>query len=428
MTQLGPAQPGPFLREVLMKIVKFEKVDATVVIDYESAAKYKYLVGKMGSNEVQWFSTVDKYIYKKTDKHPKEYCYVVRDIFIPGQVVSAAEVDTDPANDPMSMLRIFGELKKSYRVLDEEGNDAGPDIDKANSIIKKMHVWSHSHPMTSAKPMPSGQDNANFMQWVNRNDKDGIVSPMLMLIFSKGTDKVFARVYDPEISDQYFDDVEVYFDENTDIDMSYIDEAIETKIEKKQFPLTKYNRAGFKTAAAVISQERAAIDMFKKSCPNIEELLNHINSNPYEDSKQQVQEWVEAISKWLKTPKRWNIFTEAAFGKDDDLVLKAISNECDMETVAKKLSAYLEQSVVVPSECRSAMQFAIQMTSTKLSEPSKAISLKRFLANRTVQNTEKMIEYYEISRQSDPVVESDSWDNWDQYQDEYGYTKHLSPA
>lgn len=175
---------------------------------------------EIAPQEAQWFNTVTE-VYSKDGNL---ICLELGDqLYIPEQVCSAAEVDTSPT----MMMDFYKEILK----------DHSPE--ETNQIISSMTCWSHSHVNMGVNP--SGQDIAQFSQFVKQAQDQNCNKFQVMLIHNKKGD-FYSRVYDPETS-LIYEGVPVYID--SEFDLSYIDQAAKTKFKKKTISFPSRPKASF---------------------------------------------------------------------------------------------------------------------------------------------------------------------------------------
>lgn len=179
-----------------------------IVIRRELLQQVLYLV-KSWKAECQWFHRVDK-ILAEGSKVPAYHIY---DLFIPPQVCSGSEVESDPE----MVMKLYQEIRE--RAEDDE---------QFNKIVANTGVWCHSH--VSMPVHPSGTDRETFQQYIETSKESENPSPQLMLIFNK-KDEVSTCIWDPQ------DDVEysgVPIDVIDSVDYTYVKDALENKLEEKK--------------------------------------------------------------------------------------------------------------------------------------------------------------------------------------------------
>lgn len=158
---------------------------------------------KIAPQEAQWFHTVEY--------NQEEDCLLLsEDIYIPEQVCSATEVDSNPT----MMVGFYKELSAKH------------DMQTTNHILSTMTCWCHSHHNMS--PNPSGQDVKQFNTFVKQALDQGQASWQIMLIFNK-RNEFYSRVYDPN-SGNIYEGVNIEVIEET-FDFSYIDQAAKNKFK-----------------------------------------------------------------------------------------------------------------------------------------------------------------------------------------------------
>ena len=161
--------------------------------------------------EAQWFNTVTPV----TNSNGRlEYLDIGDKLYIPEQICSATEVDTDP----QMMISFYRDLIKDH------------SVEETNEILQSMTCWSHSHVNMGCSP--SGQDVSQFTNFIKMDLDQNNLRWQVMLIFNK-KDEYYSRVFDPNTGLIYTGvPLEVYHD----YDLSYILEASKTKFKKKPLP------------------------------------------------------------------------------------------------------------------------------------------------------------------------------------------------
>lgn len=277
--------------------------DILINIDSRDYANYRTLVDYVSPNEVQWYSMVTKEVIPaklRSKKTAKDLVlYTVSDIVIPHQEVTRTQVDTDARKDPMKVYAIYQEMCARY----SNDSELGYDEELVNNAINKMHCWCHSHPFTD-NPKPSGQDDNQFEDWVIENQiNQHIDTPMVALIFGK-TQKIHARVYDPEYSDTFWDDqsVNIVFTADNTV-QKYIEDAIENKI--KEAPKPVFNK-GFKNWTPGSFSSKATSQTTYNS--NIKFASNHKPAKPKLTDEEKANKMF--VNKWANDSKTWAAFVD----------------------------------------------------------------------------------------------------------------------
>lgn len=169
----------------------------------------QYLV-KTVSTECQWFHLVERKV------EGNSIIFELTEMFIPPQTVTAATVESPEAG----MSSLFTELVQKYGGFVPAGEK-----------VRAMQCWAHSH--VNMESSPSGTDQTNFQELITAN-KDSDV-PVIMMITNK-RDEVYFRVADPVTGLDFLNPpIEIV---DLDVDTSYIDEAIKSKIVKQTFAPT----------------------------------------------------------------------------------------------------------------------------------------------------------------------------------------------
>lgn len=198
-------------------------IKPVILLSYELRSQIMAFVNGTNTSECQWFHTIERTVNHKGDKA----IYTLRHMLIPEQEVTGATVESPEKG----MLALWNELKEKHK-----NEDGSYDRDTVNSIVSKMHAWCHSHVNMTASP--SGTDESTFKQWIDQNDKQGDLSPVVMMIVNK-REEVYIRLYDPELGIYCENpDIEIVM---PSVDLTYVDEAIKNKVKSKSF----YNSTGF---------------------------------------------------------------------------------------------------------------------------------------------------------------------------------------
>lgn len=164
----------------------------------------------LAPQETQWFHTIDA-IEKTSNSITLS---LSTELYIPKQNTSATQVDTSSS----MMIEFYNELKDRYN-----------DQEVINNKLNSMNCWCHSH--VNMAPNPSGQDVSQFATFVNSNLTMNNANWQIMLIFNK-RDEYYSRVYDPNTGIVY-EGVPILVVDN--YDLSYIEEAVKTKLVKPVF-------------------------------------------------------------------------------------------------------------------------------------------------------------------------------------------------
>lgn len=153
---------------------KLLNLNPYISIDHKDLEAIKHIVD-IAPQEAQWFCRLDR-----TNATPGTLEYRVYEMYIPEQICSAAQVESDP----MMMVRMFQELQS------EHGNEG------ASEIMKNMTVWCHSH--VNMGVSPSGQDVRQFAEQCKNAADAKQTNPQMMMIFNK-KNMYYCKLYDPEI-------------------------------------------------------------------------------------------------------------------------------------------------------------------------------------------------------------------------------------
>lgn len=360
--------------------------DVLIAINNEDIIRYRYLVQQVRPNEVQWYAKVKRVVFpaEQRSKHNKQplYVYYISDMFIPEQEVSGGSTDTDVRKDPMRMYNLLLEIEKRHA----DDSELGFNQEAANADIQAMHCWCHSHPFTN-NPGPSGQDDNMFNEWVQENQiAQKIDTPMVALIFGSG-EKIHGRIYDPHMPGIMYDDVDVEIDCADNFDTSYIDEAIDSKINQKKWTSNKgsgnqtmvkcsdgtwrfkHNAAEFeaKVEAELNKKdpqtlETSAAEFFNKHFDGDWNKFIKLLNSKYQNDKEILELW-DFMGHWLKEDLEKTMFALAltalpshllaiAEGDQDDLFLL---NDDDAKIV---LVGHFDSDTLSSLQLKSALTFA----------------------------------------------------------------------
>ena len=348
------------------------QISAQIVIDHETMQLCRYLVAKVSPKEVQWFMTVHK---DETVQNGKRHIdYYIDGVYIPDQEVAGAEADTSP----QQMYQLMQHLKNEHRLYDDEGEDIGPDMEEVNNIVSHMHVWCHSHPFgpsgnfrTASKvyakdygsgikkkkgtPHPSGQDERNFREWIQRNESAGIETPVIMLIF--GNDEgIYSRVHDPDLTNFWLYSVPINVLPPDYIDYSEIDDAIAARVTTRTTRYlgtggrwvngryvnygtggvgtttpahsTSYQSSAGTAAGRAYSKARSKKDFEAAQEKAFRAFDKHFQGdlrqffaalNKTQNNEKEVRHLHQFLSRWLTSPEEWWIFHVALWGTDPEL-------------------------------------------------------------------------------------------------------------
>lgn len=194
--------------------------DVSVVFDRAALEQAKYLVEEV-STECQWFHRVERI------EEGNSITFYVYDIVVPDQEVSAAFVESSE-NEMVAMSdEIMNRLGGEDKVLESDEL-----VDQFNELTNTFSVWCHSH--VNMGTSPSGTDQTEFRDRIKNATDAGVVHPQIMFILNKKGD------YTCHIADLnsgwVFKNPDIVVS-NADIDFSYIDSAIKTKLRKKKPPV-----------------------------------------------------------------------------------------------------------------------------------------------------------------------------------------------
>jgi hypothetical protein len=195
----------------------------------------RYLVAKCTAMECQWFHMIDRDI----DHKAKTIKYYISDMLIPEQTVSGQTVETDGN----MLLKLAFELRERHGLMvrdpegklsapvDERGQRIPPTeeaVQSFNDDCARMAVWCHSHVQMACNP--SGTDNEQWKDWIERKITDENPSqPVMMVIFNQ-KDEYFCRLYDPVLGAEVQN---ATFHISDGFDFSNLDLLIKDRIKQK---------------------------------------------------------------------------------------------------------------------------------------------------------------------------------------------------
>ena len=214
--------------------------NVNVVFDRAALEQAKYLVDEVPT-ECQWFHRVERVEDKDS------ITFYVYDMIVPDQEVSATFVESSD-NEMVAMSdEIMARLGGEEKVLESDKL-----INEFNELTNTFSVWCHSHVnMTTG---PSGTDKTEFADRIKNATEVGVVHPQIMFILNKRGDYT-CHIADME-SGWVFKNPNVVVS-NADIDFSYINTAIKTKIRKKK-PRHSVKRYNHKYSHAAVTSDGGA--------------------------------------------------------------------------------------------------------------------------------------------------------------------------
>jgi hypothetical protein len=198
--------------------LKICNLKPTIIIDTEGIEAIKHIVD-IAPQEAQWFHCVTPKTYK--DRPGEIFLYLSTKLYIPKQNTSKTQVDSSSA----MMMEFYNELKTDH------------PLEELNSILSSMTCWCHSHHNMS--PSPSGQDFAQFNNFVKMAEDQTQKTWQIMLIFNK-KNQFYSKAYDPN-TNLIFEGVDIIVDTPA-YDFSYLDKAAKEKFLKPK-PLYKYKNS-----------------------------------------------------------------------------------------------------------------------------------------------------------------------------------------
>lgn len=181
------------------------KKEPKLYLEYELLQQIKYIV-KIAPKEAQWF-------HRLTVDADGDFC--LQDMFIPEQVCSSVEVDTDS----MMMMRFYKELVTKH------------GAEETNKILSELNCWCHSHHNMGTSP--SGQDVKQFGELVKASLDQKTNNPVVMLIFNK-KDEYYCRAYDPATGNIY-EGLEITVYSNT---YDWIDQEAKLKFKEPVYKVS----------------------------------------------------------------------------------------------------------------------------------------------------------------------------------------------
>ena len=188
------------------KILSQSSVEPFISMDYELMQQIQHIVA-IAPKEAQWFHLLEEIGTSE---------FRLTEMFIPEQVCSSVEVDTDS----QMMVSFWNELKDKFGMVE------------ASNKLTKMTVWCHSH--HNMNPNPSSQDNRQFYELIKQQRDAGTNRPVVMFIFNK-KDDYYCRLWDPK-TNLVYEGLDIVY---TEYDMSWIDAEAKKKFKEPiQKPLT----------------------------------------------------------------------------------------------------------------------------------------------------------------------------------------------
>jgi hypothetical protein len=186
----------------------------TIVIDRVSWDLMNYFV-KNNPIECLWYSQIEPY---PTSNPTESVAFYIKGVYIPFQTAAAKEVEATA----QQRSQMYQDLRKSMN-LDTEG---------LKELIKTTQVWCHSH--VEMPPIPSPVDDEEWKKMIETADKNPKQWPVAMIILNK-EGRYTNRIYDP-VSRLQYQNVEMLIEDT--VDYSYVEEAIQKKVAKKEPPKT----------------------------------------------------------------------------------------------------------------------------------------------------------------------------------------------
>lgn len=154
-----------------------------IEIDPVVLQKMTYLIHYMKNHECQWFFGVDRHVNENT----RCVTYIIHNIYIPKQEVSAAYVESSG----QAMITLMLEVKAKYGLYTYNPTDKSysrnPDAvlteEQSNTLAKELssiRMWCHSHVQMGVSP--SGTDNTQWQEWCQGTPSDSFA---IMGIFNQ---------------------------------------------------------------------------------------------------------------------------------------------------------------------------------------------------------------------------------------------------
>jgi hypothetical protein len=210
--------------------------NVSVVFDRAALEQAKYLVQEV-STECQWFHRVERI------EDANSITFYIYDMIVPDQEVSATFVESSD-NEMVAMSdEIMNRLGGEDKVLESDEL-----INEFNTLTNTFSVWCHSH--VNMGTSPSGTDQTEFGDRIKNASDAGVVHPQIMFILNKKGDYT-CHIADMD-SGWVFKNPDVIVS-NADIDFSYIDSAIKTKLRKKKTPVFVTTGKWSKSGASGVS-------------------------------------------------------------------------------------------------------------------------------------------------------------------------------
>lgn len=196
-----------------------------ITISHYDLQAIKHIVD-IAPQEAQWFMTCKKHTFSN------QVYYEIEGMYIPEQITSATQVESDP----MAMVSLYKEIKENYTQ------------EETNKIMSSLTVWCHSHHNMGVSP--SGQDIKQFTKQAKDALDANITLPQIMLIFNK-KDTFYSKIFDPETG-LIFENVPIQV---KGYDFTHIDSQAKEKFKKPKIKTfthkNKYSSKSYNTKSFV---------------------------------------------------------------------------------------------------------------------------------------------------------------------------------
>ncbi len=151
---------------------KLLNMEPKILISHYDLNAIRHIVS-VAPQEAQWFHRMERI------ENGDSIYYKIYEMYIPEQVCSATQVESDP----MMMVSFFKELREEH------------GLEETNKIMQNLTVWCHSHHTMGVNP--SGQDVRQFAKQCKDALDANIELPQLMMIFNK-KDTFYCKLFDPK--------------------------------------------------------------------------------------------------------------------------------------------------------------------------------------------------------------------------------------
>ncbi len=328
-------------------------------LEYELLQQIKYIV-KIAPKEAQWFHrlTIDA-----------DGDFVLNNMFIPEQICSNVEVDTDSS----MMIKFYRELVEKH------------GAEETNNILSELNCWCHSHHNMGTNP--SGQDVKQFGELIKASIDQKTNNPVVMLIFNK-KDEYYCRAYDP-VSGNIYEGLEIsiyskeykWIDEEAKLkfkEPAYKPVSVTSAVSRPTLPKMSTYWGSSSTSSndwssnywdnnyshhTYSSSSSSKLTAASKAAELIEECYGKMYSNLTIVEKNSIQDLVQILSEEFDSVERFimlsllkkadplSLFDKTRIAKDKSSPVKTwISSIMNCLNKSKITIAYLENLVTVTFE------------------------------------------------------------------------------